>query len=131
MDGMTKLDELDGLTAADIMHRHVSSLPPSTTVGELRDYFAGSASRRLALLADGARYVGSVAATAITDDLDAAAAATDYAAREPTVDPQAAATHARDVALDDPTRRLPVVDDTGTLVGIVAIDKRLEGFCGT
>jgi Mg/Co/Ni transporter MgtE len=128
---VTKLNEVDGLTAADIVHRRLTSLPASTTVGELRDYFAASASRRIALLVDGDRYAGSIAASALPDDADATAVAADYAVREPTIEPQAPASTARDIALGDPSQRLPVVDAEGALVGIVAIDMRREGFCGT
>jgi CBS domain-containing protein len=127
---MTRLSEVDGLTAADVMHQRLSSLPASVTVGEVREYFAASASRQLALIVDGERYVGSIPASAIPDELDANAAAAGYATRGPTIDPQASAADARDLALADPSRRLPVVDAAGTLVGIVAIDKQLERFCG-
>jgi CBS domain-containing protein len=60
---------------------------------------------------------------------DAAAGA--YAARGPTISPDATADEARDVTLGLATRRLPVVDERGALVGIVAIDEHLTKFCGT
>jgi hypothetical protein len=37
---------------------------------------------------------------------------------------------ARDLALREPTLRLPVLDE-GRLVGIVAINARRDAFCGT
>jgi hypothetical protein len=131
MFAMTKLDEVAGLTAADIVHRRLTSLPVSTTVGELRDYFAASASRRMALLVDGSRYAGSIGASAIPAGADAAEPAVGYAVTAPTIGAGEAASRARDIALADPSQRLPVVDDAGTLVGVVAIDSRREGFCGT
>ncbi|MCW2953591.1 MAG: hypothetical protein JWQ48_2761 [Conexibacter sp.] len=127
---MTLLSDVAGLTAADVVHRRLSNLPVSVTVGEMREYFAASSSRRLAVLVDGDRYAGSIAAATLTDEIDAAAPAADYASHEPTIDPRASAVAARDLALAQPSRRLPVVDDAGTLVGIVAIDQQLERFCG-
>jgi hypothetical protein len=44
---MRLVSEVDGLTAADVMHQRLSSLPASATVGELREYFAQSSSHRL------------------------------------------------------------------------------------
>jgi len=49
----------------------------------------------------------------------------------PTVTPETSAVEARDLALGLPTRRLPVVDEQGRLVGIVAIATARTHFCGT
>jgi CBS domain-containing protein len=128
---MTLLNEIDGLTAASVMHRNASTVPATATVGDVRAYFAASSSRRLAAMVDGSRYVGSIAPTAIGEDVDASAPAVDHATYGPVVDVQASAAVARDLALDQPSRRLPVIDGGGDLVGIVAINQRLDGFCGT
>jgi CBS-domain-containing membrane protein len=128
---MTLLHEVHGLTAADVMHRRVSTVPAAATVGDVRDYFAASSSRRLAVVVDGSRYAGSIAREAIAEDVDPSAPATDHATYGPLVDERADASVARDMALDQPSRRVPVVDDGGLLVGIVAINQRLDGFCGT
>jgi CBS domain-containing protein len=127
---MTQLSAVDGLSAADIMNRQVSTVPSSATVDELRAYFAASTSRHLAVLVDGERFAGAIAASTIPDAADAASAAVDYATLEPTIDPSASAEAARDLALRQPTLRLPVVDG-GRLVGIVAINARRDAFCGT
>lgn len=103
---MRELSDVEGLTAADVMHRRLTSLPASTTVRELREYFAASGSRRLALVADHAR-------------------------PEPVIGATAPAREARDLALADPSQRLPVVDAAGALVGVVAINRLRTGFCGT
>jgi len=113
------------------MHRHISTLPASVTVAEVRDYFSASSSRRLALLADGDRFVGSIAVAGLPADSDPAGPAAGYAVPGPTVHPRTPAAVARDWALEHPTRRLPVVDDSGTLVGIVAINEQRSRFCGT
>jgi CBS domain-containing protein len=127
---MTDLQELDGLTAADVMHSNLSTLPASATVAEVRDYLGGSSSRRLVLLVDGDRFAGSIPAASLPVDADASAPASAYVAPEPTIGPQAAAAEARDLALSLATRRVPVVDDSGALVGIVAIDENHTRFCG-
>jgi CBS domain-containing protein len=128
---MRTLDEAEELTVADVMHRRLTTLPATTTVGELRAYFAASTSRRMALLVDGERYVGWIAASAVPEGVDGGASAADYVIVEPTISPQAPASSARDIALDGSILRLPVVDDAGALVGIVAITARRDGFCGT
>ena len=48
-----------------------------------------------------------------------------------TVPPRTPAAEARDIALGEPTARLPVVGEDDTLVGVVAITTRRDGFCGT
>lgn len=128
---MTELCEAERLTAAEVMHRRISTLPASVTVRDVREYFSASASRRLAVLADGERYLGSIPAAALPADIDSADPAAVHAVFGPTVSPQAPAVRARELALEHPTRRVPVVDDKGVLVGIVAISKDRSRFCGT
>lgn len=124
-------DETGGLIAADVMHPRPSSLPATATVAEVRAYFAVSTSRRLAVLADEDRFAGALTPESIDERADPSAPAVDHASLDPTIDPAAPAADARDLALAQPSRRLPVVDAAGTLVGLVAIDKRLERFCRT
>ena len=57
--------------------------------------------------------------------------ASEFSERGTTVPPTAPADEARDLALAEPSKRVPVVEDDGTLVGIVAIDITLTRFCGT
>jgi CBS-domain-containing membrane protein len=127
---MTWPDNLEALTAADVMHRRLTSLPAQTTVGELREYFAASASRKLALLADGGQYAGAVEASALPEAAEAGQPAVGYAADHPTVRPDADATATRDLGLELPSLRVPVVSESGELVGIVAITRGRDGFCG-
>jgi CBS-domain-containing membrane protein len=127
---MTWPENLETLTAADVMHRRLTSLPADTTVGELREYFATSGSRKLALLADGRRYAGAIEASALPEDADAEQPAEGYAAAHPTVKPDADATATRDLGLELPSLRVPVVSDSGELLGIVAITRGRDGFCG-
>jgi CBS domain-containing protein len=128
---LTELDEAEVLTAGDVMHRHISTLPSSATVGDVRGYFAASASRRLALLAKGDRYVCSIPAMKLPAEIDATDPAVVHAVPGPTIRPQASAVEARELALGHPTRRVPVVDENGALVGIVAVNHQRSRFCGT
>jgi CBS domain-containing protein len=127
---MRTLEDIEGATAADLMHRRITTLPASTTVEALRAYFAESTSHKLALLVDGDRYVGSVVADALDGAPDAEAAGR-FAERGDTVAPDVPADVARDRAMAMSSSRLPVVDADGRLVGIIAINSRRDGFCGT
>jgi CBS domain-containing protein len=126
---MRDIENVSGLTAGDLVHRHVSTLRADTTVGELRAYFAESSSRRLAVIVEGERFLGSIQPAAVAGaDGDRITALIDREhwawAREP-------AEHARDLALTHASRRLPVIDGAGALAGIIAINRREDGFCGT
>ena len=126
----TRLDEAAGLTVADVTHSRFSALPASATVAEVSAWFAGSESRRMALLADDGRYVGSLR----PEDLagaDPARPAAELAERGPTVTPDEPASRGEELALGSGTRRVPVVDHDGRLLGVVAITEDLQGFCGT
>jgi CBS domain-containing protein len=126
------IDDVDGRSAADVMHPTLTTIAADATVADVRAYFATSSSRRLAVLVDGERYVGAIDAEELAAaEADPAAAARTLVRREPLVAPDTAAQAARDHALATPSRRVPVVDGGGRLVGVVAIDKHLAGFCGT
>jgi CBS domain-containing protein len=127
---MTWPASIGELTVADVMHRHLTTVPARTTVDELRAYFAASGSRRLALIVDDGRYVGSIEASALPEDADGAAPLTEHAVRHATIAPEARASEARERGVEEPSRRIPVVDDAGRLVGIVAVTRTLDGFCG-
>src|SRR4051794_31523356 len=111
--------ELEGRTAADVVHRRISTTAAAATVGELRAYFEASSSRELAVLVDGERYVGSVSRADLPPDAAAATPAADFARPGPVIAPDAPARDAWDGALAQPSARLPVVDGDGALVGVV------------
>jgi CBS domain-containing protein len=128
---MIGVGDVDGLTAADLVHRRLSTMPATTTVADVRAFFASSTSHHVALLTDGERYVGSIDAGTIPDEVDDSAPASDFAQPGPRVDPGAPAASARDAALAEATLRVAVVDGGGALVGIVAVTSGRDGFCGT
>jgi CBS domain-containing protein len=128
----TRIDEAEGLTVADIIHAKFTALPATATVGDVRAWFAASTSRREAFVADGDRYVGSLTPADVDGDVDPAGLAVDVAQQDgPTVAPDAPATTGRDLALLTETRRVPVVDSDGRLLGVVAVTGDLQSFCGT
>lgn len=127
---MTGINDVDGLTAADIMHRHLATLPATATLDELQQHFAGSARRRLAIIVDGPRYLGSLTPADVAD-VDGTITMPELASGDLLVRAGDPAAVARDLALAHPSQRVPVVDDDATLVGIVAINRTRDGFCGT
>jgi CBS domain-containing protein len=121
-------DDVDGMTVGDVMHAGVASLPSTATVGELRAWFAISPSRRLAVLADEGRYAGALTpadvAPAASDDGPAVELAREHA----TLAPDLAAAAGRDLVAASEGRRLPVVDETGRFLGVLALTTDLQFF---
>jgi CBS domain-containing protein len=126
----TRIDEAAGLTVADVIHAKFTALPASATIGDVRDWFAVSTSRRMAFLVDGERYAGSVVPEHVAGELDPTRPATDVAQQGPTVPPDAPATRGQDLALQTKARRVPVVDQDGRLLGVVSVTRDLQAFCG-
>jgi CBS domain-containing protein len=115
-----RTDELDGMTVADVMHGGFPTMPPSTTIGEARAWFAASRSRRLGVVARRRRYVGSL--TPADPELPVGL----VAHSGPVVAPDAPAALGLSLVLADDARRVPVVDADGRVCGILAVtsDKR-------
>jgi Mg/Co/Ni transporter MgtE len=128
---VTRLDEAAGLTVADVTHSRFKALPATATVAEVRDWFAVSESRKVALLVDEGRYVGSLVPDDLSDASDPRELASARARRGPTVSPDAPAKEGEALALSSGTLRAPVVDADGQLIGVVAVTTDLQGFCGT
>ena len=117
------------LTVADVMHPDCAPLAVTATVADATEWFAGSASRRLALIADHAgRYMGSLARTDVATGQDPDRPAVELASYEPTVGPGEAALAGRDQVLRAPARRVAVVDDDGCLVGVLAVTTDAQAF---
>lgn len=127
----TSLQDAVRLTAADVVHSRFSALPADATVAEVRNWFAASAHRRMAFLADHGRYAGSVTREQLEGDLDGTRSAAELARTEPTIAPDAPADAAFELAIATDARRVPVVDGHGTLIGVVAITDDLAAFCGS
>ncbi|HTX30725.1 MAG TPA: CBS domain-containing protein [Solirubrobacteraceae bacterium] len=127
----TPLTAASDLTVAEVIHKRFSALPADATVGQVRDWFAESSHRKLAVLADDERFVGSLTRDDLTGDVDPLRPAADLASDGPAVAPDAPAQTAHQLAIASPALRVPVVDRDGTLIGVVGITDDLAGFCGT
>ena len=127
----TQIDDAAGLTVADVIHAKFSALPATATIGDVRDWFALSTSRRMAFLADGERYLGSLTPVDVDGDRDPTAPAADVAHAGPTVLPEAPAREGERLALGTEARRVAVVDADGRLLGVVSVTEDLQAFCGT
>jgi CBS domain-containing protein len=126
------IDRVDGLRARDVMHAQTSALDPRTTLAAARAYFAASSSRRLAVIADsGGRYLGALTPADLPGDTDPERTALELAPLRKIVNVDDPAATARDLAVSDDTRRVPVVDAAGRYVGIVSVNSSHEWFCGT
>ncbi len=120
--------DVNGLTVADIMHADTASLPTTVTVGELRDRFAISKSRRLAVIATDGRYAGSLTPTDLPPDADADRPALELAQDRPTIARDAPAAAGRNLVCALDARRVPVVDNDGRLHGVLAVTTDLTFF---
>lgn len=126
-----KIHEADELTVRDIVHAKLSAVEATATIADVRAYFAASTSRRQAFVVDDGRYVGSLT-PADLEGADPERLAADVAQRGgPTIGLDAPATTGRDLALLTDRRRVPVIDEDGKLVGVVAVTGDLTSFCGT
>ena len=126
--GLPRTDAVEGLTVADVMHADVTSMPATATLGELRAWFAASASRRLAVLADGDRYAGALTPADAGGDAADEVPALEVAPDRPTITPDLPAADGRDLAFASDARRIPVVDDGGRFHGVLAVTQDLRHF---
>lgn len=126
-----KIHDADRLTVRDVVHEKLSAVEATSTIADVRAYFDASTSRRQAFVVDDGRYVGSLT-PADLEDADPDSLAADLAKRDgPTIGLDAPATEGRDLALLTDRRRVPVLDEGGKLVGVVAVTGDLTSFCGT
>ncbi|MDQ6806319.1 MAG: CBS domain-containing protein [Actinomycetota bacterium] len=127
----TRVDDAVGLTVADVIHKRFNTLPASATIGEVSDWFAASTSRRMAVLAEDGRYAGSLTPADVSGTVDRARPAAEVAKDGPTVAPDAPARAGEEIALLTDSRRVPVVDGDGQLLGILSVTGDRTSFCGT
>ena len=120
---------MDAETTADVMLRNPKTLPGSASVADVRALFAEHPSVQMVLLADGDAFRGAI--TELPSDAAETAHAVDYADAAPaTLTPEASAAEAFDAAAAQPHRRVVVLGDGGTLVGLVCLDETRTRFCG-
>jgi CBS domain-containing protein len=118
------------LTVAEVLHKRFDALPADSTVAQVREWFAASAHRRMAFLADNGRYAGSLTRADLDGVGDDQTPAVEVAHDGPTVAPDAAAQVGYELATRTEARRVPAVDAAGNLLGVLAVTEDLAGFCG-
>jgi CBS domain-containing protein len=125
-----RIDDATELRAGDVIHRQFSALPADATVADVQAWFAASLHRQMAFLADAGRYAGSLSRADLEGSVDPNALATRYARHGPTVAPDAPARAGYEMAVGTDARRVPVVADDGTLVGVLGVTEDLTAYCG-
>lgn len=126
-----QINEIDGLSVAAITHSQLTTIAASATVADARGYFDASSSRRSAFVVDGDRYLGALTPADLPSDGDPSAPILSLARLGATVSPGDPASVGRDLALAAESRRIPVIDDNQRLLGVVAVNRTGEWFCGT
>ena len=124
------LEEAAGLTAADVVRERFSALPADATVAQVREWFAASSHRRVAIFTDNGRYAGSLARDDLAGELESSRLATELASRDAAVAPETPAHTAHEMATNTPALRVAVVDHEGILIGVVGVTDDLAAFCG-
>jgi CBS-domain-containing membrane protein len=124
----TRTDDVDGLTVADVMHAEVVSMPATVTVGELRDWFSTSTSRRLAVITADGCYAGALTPADVGGEVPADRPALEVARVHPTIAPAMPAATGRDLAIATGARRVPVVDEQRRFRGVLAVTTDLRFF---
>lgn len=116
-------------TVGDVLVHHPQTLPAHVRMGVVRAAFADDHVHMLLLTVDGA-----LLGTLLREDCDAPVS--DDAPALPlatlvdrTISPDVPAERARQWLVAQGLRRLAVVDDEGTLLGLLCLKRRLTGFC--
>ena len=126
----TPLDTTAHLACADVLHSRFEALPGTAIVDDVRTWFATSSHRKMAFLADGDRYLGSLTREDVAEPLEASRTAAEVARSGPTITPEAPARDGYELAVAGGALRVAVVDGEGRLLGVVAVTEDRAGFCG-
>ena len=125
-------DDATSLLVKDVMVSRPKTLPADATVADLREQFK-SPRVQTALLADGGRFAGAVAAAEVPETAGDAEPARAYARVDvPTLGPDARMTEAIALMEARGDYRLVVVEGEGdgaTLAGLLCLDRRGTTFC--
>jgi CBS domain-containing protein len=116
-----------GPTVRDVMLEEARAVPPDTPLAQVRETFANPRVKLL-LVADGDRYLGTVAPTDLPND-DDGTVGPHVNAQAPRVRPDDPTSRA--LELLEATDRVPVVDDEGRLHGLVCLNRGRSAFCAS
>jgi CBS domain-containing protein len=115
------------MTAADLMLREPKTLAGDASVAEVREQLANP-KVQLVLLADRRVFRGAV--TALPAEAPPTEPALAYAEQDPeTIPPDASDDEAFARAAASPHRRVIVLDDDRTLLGLLCLNQSGTGFC--
>jgi CBS domain-containing protein len=116
-----------GPAVRDVMLRKARAVGPATTVAEVRETFANPRVKLL-LVADGERFLGTLS----PDDLPAGADGTIEAhvrADAPRLAPEDPVARAVELVAASGATRVPVVDASDRLQGLVCFNRAHSAFC--
>ena len=118
----------DSGRVSDVMLRDPKTLPWDATVEDVRAVLANP-SVQMVLLADGRAFRGAV--SELPDDAPPESPAHQFADPSPeTISPTESAAVAFELTARNPLRRVVVLDDDNTLLGLVCLDSTGTRFCG-
>lgn len=118
-----------GPRVEDVMLRGPRTVAPETTVAEARETFENPRVRLL-LVARGDAFLGAVKRETLSDELGGGVTLEALTLDDGTlVAPADPVDRAVELLELHQTDRLPVVDDDGTLVGLVCFNRRHGHFC--
>ena len=119
------------LRVRDVMDPAPKTTPASTTVGELRAWFAADAHVRTALLADGTTLLGAMTPADLPPDAPADRLAVEFARRPANVvGPHCPAAEAlAQLDAGGACRAVVLGDDDQTLLGLVCMNAARTHFC--
>lgn len=117
-----------GPTVADVMLAAPDTVPSSTTVGEARAVFE-SPRQKLLVVAEGGRYVGALGRDGLGGADDGAPVTDLDLGAVPTLGPDAPTARIFEIVEAHDLTRIPVVDESGALLGLVCFNRSHDAFC--
>jgi CBS domain-containing protein len=114
-------------TAADVMLREPKTLPVDATVHEVRAEL-DDPHVQMVLLVDGGSFAAAIVDLPPDADPDSPARAFAWA-EVPTIAPEASAAEAFTRTAESPHRRIVVLDDDRTLLGLLCLNASRTSFC--
>ncbi len=115
------------MSAADLMLRNPKTLTAEASVAEVREQLANP-KVQMVLLADGPAFRGAV--TTIPADASPRERAVDYVdADAEVISPDASDDEAFERTAASPNRRVIVLDENGSLLGLLCLNQSRTGFC--
>lgn len=118
-----------GRTILDVVVRWPKTMPPEATVAQARAALADDHVHMLLITADG-RLVGTVVRSDLPPEVPDDGPAIERASLlGRTVGPDVALEDARELLVSRGQRRLAVVAEDGSLLGLLCLKRKLTGFC--